>query len=159
MKEDTDVGPLITESAARSVEEMIREACSNGASLLTGGDRKGSMVEPAILEGVGKNQKIYRQEVFGPVTLLEPYEDFDRALAAVNDSDYGLQAGLFTRDAYRIRKAFECLEVGGLVVGQASAYRIDHQPYGGAKDSGFGREGVRYAMEEMTERKVLIVTT
>lgn len=151
----TDVGPLIRESDALRVQQWIAEAVAGGARLLCGGGRNGSVVEPSVLTGTRSAMKVNCEEVFGPLVTVEPYDDFAAALATINDSPYGLQAGLFTRDAQRIFQAFDALEVGGLMVGEVPTFRMDHMPYGGVKDSGLGREGVRYAMEEMTEPRLL----
>lgn len=156
LEETTDVGPLITESEAKRVDSWIQEAEDHGANILCGGARDGNLLQPAVLENVDPSLAICRKEVFGPVTLLFPYSDFSDAMKRVNDSEYGLQAGVFTRNMDRVHRAFQELEVGGVVINNASAYRVDHQPYGGVKNSGFGREGIRYAIEEMTEIKVLL---
>ena len=155
--ESTDVGPMIHESDAVRAEEWVREAVSGGATLLCGGKRHGSLFEPTVLTRTQPRQRVNCMEVFAPIVTVEPYADFDEALARVNDSPYGLQAGLFTRDAARIFRAYDALEVGGLVAGDVPTFRIDNMPYGGAKDSGMGREGVRYAIEEMTERRLLVM--
>ena len=125
--------------------------------MLVGGRRSGRAFEPTVLVDVPPGAKVCRQEVFAPVTVVFPYSDFEAALEAVNDSDYGLQAGVFTSDLKRIESAYRKLEVGGVIVGDVPTYRADHMPYGGAKDSGFGREGVRYAIEDYTERKILVL--
>jgi len=155
--EATDVGPLIRASEADRVEAWIREAVEGGAKLVAGGERKGSMIHPTILTGTKTGMKVRDEEVFGPVVLVEPYEDFEEALAEVNHSRYGLQAGLLTRDAVRILTAFRELEVGSLIVGDTPSWRLDPMPYGGVKDSGLGREGVRAAIEEMTEPRMLVM--
>jgi acyl-CoA reductase-like NAD-dependent aldehyde dehydrogenase len=157
LDEATDVGPLIRQSDAIRVACWIDEAVAEGAKLLCGGKRTGSMVEPTVLTNTRPSQKVNREEVFGPVVTVEPYDDFEAALSVVNDSRYGLQAGVFTADERRIQQAFEILEVGGVIVNEVPTFRADHMPYGGVKDSGLGREGVRYAMEEMTERKILVI--
>ena len=117
------------------------------------------MLEPTLLEGVGKGLSLREQEAFGPVAILERFDDFDAALAAVNDSQFGLQAGVFTRDIYRAHRAWDVLDVGGVVVGDAPSWRVDHMPYGGVKNSGLGREGVRWAMEDMSEPRLLVLRT
>ena len=155
--EATDVGPLIRESEADRVEAWIKEAVEGGAKLVSGGERKGSLVHPTILTGTKPGMKVRDEEVFGPVVLVEPYDDFEEALADVNHSRYGLQAGLLTRDAGRILTAFRELEVGSLIVGDTPSWRLDPMPYGGVKDSGLGREGVRAAIEEMTEPRMLVM--
>ena len=157
LDEATDVGPMISEATARRAESWIAEAVTAGARLLCGGKREGAMLEPAVLTGTCPDQHVNCEEVFAPVVTVEPYNDFAEALRRVNDSPYGLQAGVFTRDAKLMFTAFEELAVGGVMAGEVPTFRIDHMPYGGVKDSGLGREGVRYAMEEMTERKILVV--
>ncbi len=155
--EATDVGPVIRPSDAERIETWVKEACKAGAKLLSGGERKGSLVEPTILTGTRSPMKVRDQEIFGPVLTIEPYEDFEEALREVNRSRYGLQAGVCTRDAARIFRAYEVLDVGGVVAGDTPTWRLDSMPYGGVKESGEGREGVRYAIEEMTERKLLVM--
>jgi acyl-CoA reductase-like NAD-dependent aldehyde dehydrogenase len=157
MDEATDIGPLIRESDAVRAIEWIDEAVRGGARLLCGGKRQGPVVQPTVLTGTQHQMRVNCQEVFAPVKTVEPYDDFAQALAEVNDSAYGLQAGVFTRDARLIFQAYDELEVGGVIVGDVPTFRIDHMPYGGVKDSGIGREGLRYAMEEMTERKLLVM--
>src|SRR5712675_1619165 len=157
MDEATDVGPVIRESDAIRTVTWIEEAVRAGARLLCGGGRKNLVVEPTVLTGTKPEMKVNCQEIFGPVVTVEPYNDFDEALRKVNHSAYGLQAGLFTRDAKLLFQAYEELEVGGLIAGDVPSFRIDHMPYGGVKDSGLGREGLRYAIEEMTEPKLLVM--
>src|SRR6266478_4551084 len=157
MDDTTDLGPLIRESDTIRATEWVREAVQDGATLLCGGKRHGSVVEPTVLTGTRPDMKVNCQEIFAPVVTLEPYDDFSLALRRINESPYGLQAGLFTRDANRIFQAYEELEVGGLIAGDVPSFRIDHMPYGGVKDSGLGREGLRYAIEEMTEPKLLVM--
>jgi acyl-CoA reductase-like NAD-dependent aldehyde dehydrogenase len=147
--EATEVGPLVRLSEAERVE--------NGAKLVAGGERRGSMITPAILTGTKPGMKVRDEELFGPVVAIEPYDDFEQALADVNHSKYGLQAGLLTRDAGRILTAFRELEVGALIVGDTPSWRLDPMPYGGVKDSGLGREGIRSAIEEMTEPRMLMM--
>ncbi len=153
----TVVGPMISESAARKVEEWIAEATAAGARVLCGGTRKGSLLEPTVIVGVNPTMKVSCQEVFAPVTTVEPFETFEEAVAMVNDSAYGLQAGVFTNDFSHVLFAYKNLEVGGVVINDYPTFRIDHMPYGGVKDSGFGREGIKYAIEEMMEPKLLVV--
>jgi acyl-CoA reductase-like NAD-dependent aldehyde dehydrogenase len=157
MEESTDVGPLIRESDAIRVTHWIEEAVRAGARLLCGGGRKGSIVEPTVLTGTKPDMKVNCQEIFGPVVTVEPYQNFDEALRRINNSNYGLQAGVFSRDAKLLFQAFDELEVGGVVAGDIPSFRIDQMPYGGVKDSGLGREGLRYAIEEMTEPKLLVM--
>jgi len=157
LDDSTDLGPLIRESDAVRASDWIQEAIRGGARLLCGGQRRGPVLEPTVLSGTRPEMKVNCQEVFAPVVTVEPYDDFNQALKQINNSPYGLQAGLFTRDAKLIFNAYEELEVGGLIAGDVPAFRIDHMPYGGVKDSGLGREGLRYAIEEMTEPKLLVM--
>ena len=157
LDESTDVGPMINEDAARRAASWIDEAARAGAKIATGGKRKGSFLEPTVLTHTRRDMKVSCQEVFAPVVTVEPYDDFDDAIRRINDSPFGLQAGLFTRDARLLFRAFEELEVGGVIAGDMSSFRIDHMPYGGVKESGMGREGVRYAIEEMTEPRILVL--
>ncbi len=156
--EDTEVGPLICQSDAERVEGWIKEAIDGGAKLVAGGERSGSVITPTILTGTKSGMKVRDEEIFGPVLLIEPYDDFEQALAEVNHSKYGLQAGLLTRDSGRIMTAYRELEVGALIVGDTPNWRVDPMPYGGVKDSGLGREGLRWAIEEMTEPRMLVMT-
>jgi acyl-CoA reductase-like NAD-dependent aldehyde dehydrogenase len=156
--EATEVGPLIRLSDAERVESWVKEAVEGGAKLIAGGERRGSMITPTILTGTRPGMKVHDEEVFGPVVVVEPYVDFEEALAAVNHSRYGLQAGLLTRDAGRILTAYRELEVGALIVGDTPTWRLDSMPYGGVKDSGLGREGIRSAIEEMTEPRMLVMS-
>jgi acyl-CoA reductase-like NAD-dependent aldehyde dehydrogenase len=155
--EDTDVGPIVRLAEAERVESWIKEAMDGGARLIAGGERNGSVVTPAILTGTKSGMKIRDEEAFGPVVIVEPYTDFEDALAEANHSRFGLQTGLLTRDAGRILTAYRELEVGALIVGDTPAWRLDPMPYGGVKDSGLGREGIRSAIEEMTEPRMLVM--
>ncbi len=155
----TALCPLIDEEAARRVDAWIGEAVAAGAGSRLGGDRDGRWVPPTILTGVDSGAKVRRREVFGPVAIVDPYETFDEALAAANDTAYGLHAALFTRDIGRVRTAFRSLEVGGVLVNEPPSTRIDNFPYGGVKASGSGREGVRSAILEYTEPRVLLVSS
>jgi glyceraldehyde-3-phosphate dehydrogenase (NADP+) len=155
--ERTVVGPLIDPAAAHRVEGWIGEAVAQGARLLSGGPRIGSVVRPTVLSQVTAAMKVSCQEVFGPVVTITPYREFETVLDAVNESDYGLQAGIFTHNIGRIFRAFEQLEVGAVLANEIPTFRADHMPYGGVKDSGIGREGLRYAIEDMTEPKLLVV--
>src|ERR1700720_2699567 len=156
LDDSTDLGPLIRESDAARASDWIQEAVRGGARLLCGGQRRGPVLDPTVLTGTRPEMKVNCQEIFAPVVTVEPYDDFNQALKQVNNSPYGLQAGLFTRDAKLIFNAYEELEVGALVAGDVPAFRIDHMPYGGVKDSGLGREGLRYAIEDMPEPKLLV---
>ncbi len=155
LDESTDVGPMIDEESLSRTAKWVDEATGDGAVLLTGGKRRGSIFEPTVLTSTKREMKVCCEEVFAPVVVVEPYENFDDALREINNSKYGLQAGVFTRDIGRIFHAFEVLEVGGVIANDIPTYRVDNMPYGGVKMSGFGREGVRYAIQEMTEIKLL----
>jgi acyl-CoA reductase-like NAD-dependent aldehyde dehydrogenase len=157
LEETTDVGPLIRERDAIRATDWIQEAVRGGARVVCGGNRNGAVVEPTVLTGTRSDMKVNCQEIFAPVVTVEPYGEFDEALRQINSSAYGLQAGIFTRDAKLMFQAFEELEVGGLLAGDVPTFRIDHMPYGGIKDSGIGREGLRYAIEEMTEPKLMVM--
>ncbi|ASQ97253.1 aldehyde dehydrogenase family protein [Streptomyces sp. 11-1-2] len=154
----TDVGPLISEDAAKRVESWVDEAVRAGARLLTGGKREGSNYAPTVLADVPADVTLSCEEVFGPVLTLRKVTDEDEAFAAVNDSKYGLQAGVFTREVRTAFRAHRALEVGGVIIGDVPSYRADQMPYGGAKKSGVGREGVRYAMEDYTYERVMVLT-
>ena len=157
MDASTDVGPMIREADAIRAVEWIDEAVAAGAKVLCGGRRNGPFVEPTVLTETKPGMRVNCLEVFAPVVTVEPYDDFNDALRRVNDSPWGLQAGLFTRDARLIFRAFEELQVGGVIAGDIPTWRMDQMPYGGVKDSGLGREGLKYAIEEMTERKLLVM--
>jgi acyl-CoA reductase-like NAD-dependent aldehyde dehydrogenase len=159
--EATEIGPVIRLSDADRIESWIKEAIAGGAKLVEGGGRdtvSASLLEPTILTGTKPGMKVHDEEIFGPVLIVEPYDDFEEAMAMVNRSRYGLQAGLYTRDAGRIMTAYRELEVGALIVGDTPTWRLDPMPYGGVKDSGLGREGLRWAIEEMTEPRMLVMT-
>jgi len=156
--EDTTViGPLIDEGAAKRVEAWIQEAVKGGAKVRVGGKRQGSVVEATVLTDVTPQMKVSCQEVFGPVVTVSPYVKFEDALAGINDSPYGLQAGVFTRDIKKVFQSFRDLDVGTVLINEIPTFRADHMPYGGVKDSGLGREGLRYAIKEMTEIKLLVL--
>jgi acyl-CoA reductase-like NAD-dependent aldehyde dehydrogenase len=157
--EATEVGPLIRPCDAERVDSWIKEAVKAGAKLVAGGERRGSVVTPAILTATTPGMKVRDEEVFGPVVVIEPFDDFEEALADANHSRFGLQAGLLTRDAGRILTAYRELEVGALIVGDTPSWRLDPMPFGGVKDSGLGREGIRSAIEEMTEPRMLVMAT
>lgn len=157
--EDTFIGPMISEGEAERLHGWIQSAVERGARVLVGGTRKGAMLSATLLENVPKDADVCAKEAFGPVAVLSSFEDFDAALDEVNDSVYGLQAGVFTRDLYRAHRAWDRLDVGTVVVGDVPSWRVDHMPYGGVKESGQGREGVRFAMEEMTEIRLFVLRT
>ncbi len=156
--ESTDIGPLITQADAERIEEWVSETKDRHARVLCGGARRGAFFEPTWLTGVPADVRISCQEVFGPVALIDSYASFEDALARVNSSEFGLQAGVFTRDLAKARRAFETLEVGGVVINDSPTMRSDALPYGGVKQSGLGREGVRSAIEELTEVRVMLVS-
>lgn len=153
--ETTDVGPMISEAAAARAESWVKEAVAGGARLLCGGTRDGSFFAPTVLEGTSQSMKVECLEVFAPVVTVSHYDTFDEALSRAADSRYGLQAGVFTRDLGRILKAWETLEVGGVIVNDVPTWRVDRMPYGGVRDSGVGREGPGFAMDEYTEPRLL----
>ena len=156
-KEDTFIGPMISESEAKRLDGWIQNAVGAGAKLLCGGKREGAMLEATVLENVPLTTEINCEEAFGPVVALYRYDDFEAALKQINASKFGLQAGLFTRDIQKAMRAWDHLEVGGVVINDVPSWRVDNMPYGGVKDSGLGREGVRYAIEDMTEIRLLVI--
>ncbi|MEE3210114.1 MAG: aldehyde dehydrogenase family protein [Pseudomonadota bacterium] len=156
---ETFIGPMISEGEAERLHGWIKDALDRGATLLCGGERDGNMLQASLLEKVPADCELSAEEAFGPVAILEPFDDYDAVLKKVNDSRYGLQAGIFTRDLYKAQKAWDELEVGGVVIGDVPSWRVDHMPYGGVKDSGIGREGIRYALEDMTELRLMVVRT
>lgn len=156
--ERTDVGPLISEESALRIEDWVDEAVRHGAKLLSGGVRQGTVFAPTVLADVPSHVKLGCEEVFGPVLTIAPFDGLDDGLAQANESRYGLQAGIFTRDISVAFRADQHLDVGGLVIGDVPTYRADQMPYGGTKDSGVGREGVRYAMEDYTYERVMVLT-
>ena len=153
----TFIGPMIDVKEAARLDGWIQEAVAAGATLLCGGQREGAMLEATLLENVGRDTKAYREEAFGPLAMLSKFTDFNAALDEVNDSKFGLQAGIFTRDIFKSLDAWDRLDVGGVVINDVPSYRVDNMPYGGVKDSGLGREGIRFAMEDMTEIRNLII--
>ena len=153
----TVIGPLIDERAAIRVETWIREAVQEGATLRTGGTRDRSLIHPAVLTDVDQRMKISCEEVFGPVITLSRYQHLDQAFDMVNDSPYGLQAGIFTRNVDSIFRAYQALDVGTVLANEIPTFRADHMPYGGMKDSGLGREGVKYAVQELSDQKLLVL--
>ncbi len=158
MDPTVDVGPLIDGGAVERVEAWVNEAVAQGAEILTGGRREGPLYYPTILANTTADMKVRCEEVFGPVITVQPYQTFEEALAEVNNTPYGLQAGVFTSSIERAMLAHRELEVGGVIVNDMSAFRADQMPYGGSKESGYGREGLRYAMEEMTEPRIMVLS-
>ena len=155
----TFIGPMISEGEASRLDGWIQSAIRAGATLLCGGKREGTMLEATLLEDVPRGEDVVCQEAFGPVAVLSRFSDFDAALGQVNDGVFGLQAGIFTRDLYKAHRAWDVLEVGGVVIGDVPSWRVDHMPYGGVKDSGLGREGIRWAIEDMTEVRLMVIRT
>jgi acyl-CoA reductase-like NAD-dependent aldehyde dehydrogenase len=154
---ETFIGPMIDVKEAARLDGWIQEAISAGAKLLCGGKRDGAMLQATLLEDVPRTAKANREEAFGPLAILSRFTDFDAALDEVNDSKFGLQAGIFTRDIFKSLDAWDRLDVGGVVINDVPSYRVDNMPYGGVKDSGLGREGIRFAMEDMTEIRNLVI--
>jgi acyl-CoA reductase-like NAD-dependent aldehyde dehydrogenase len=155
--EATVIGPLIDQKAGHRIEQWISEAVAEGARVLLGGKRMGSVMEATVLSHVTPAMKVACEEVFGPVVTVTPYRHFNEAVQAMNRSDYGLQAGVFTQDVNKVFHAFRHLEVGAVLANEIPTFRADHMPYGGVKDSGLGREGLRAAIEEMTEPRLLVL--
>ena len=157
--DDTWIGPVISEGEASRMETWMNEAAEAGATVLCGGTREGLMVQATVMENVPRDTNMYREEFFGPAAILSKFSDYDAALDEVNDSKFGLQAGVFTNDIYKAHKAWDVLDVGGVVIGDVPSFRVDNMPYGGVKDSGLGREGIRYAIEDMTEIRLMVLRT
>jgi acyl-CoA reductase-like NAD-dependent aldehyde dehydrogenase len=155
LEDTTDVGPMIDEKALTRTEQWVQEAVQEGAQVVTGGKRAGVFFQPTILTNVRRESKVCSREVFAPIVDVFTFQDFDEALQAVNDSNYGLQAGVFTQNLEHAFRAFNELDVGGVIINDISTYRIDHMPYGGVKESGLGREGLKYAIEDMTELRLM----
>jgi acyl-CoA reductase-like NAD-dependent aldehyde dehydrogenase len=156
-KKDTFLGPMIDEAAAERLHGWIEEAHKSGARLLCGGKRKGNMLEATLMENVPRDASANRMEAFGPFALLAPFTTFDEAIGLVNDSDFGLQAGIFTDSLDHAMRAWNELEQGGVIVNDIPSFRVDNMPYGGIKLSGLGREGVRYAIEDMSEIRLMVM--
>lgn len=157
LSEQTEIGPLINDAAADRLESWLGEAVKDGAQIAVGGKREKRMFFPTVLEKVTNEMRVMRDEVFGPIVNLIPFDDFDEALDAVNDSVYGLQAGVYTRDLSRAMRAVQKLDVGGVMINDTPTFRVDHMPYGGNKQSGVGREGPRFAIEDMTTLKMVVI--
>lgn len=158
LEDSTDIGPMLNDGAAARVEAWVNEAAAGGARVIAGGKREGRMFQPTVIENATREMKVVCEEVFGPVVVLAPFEDFDAALDAVNDSPFGLQAGVYTRDLTRALQATEKLDVGGVIINDVPTFRIDNMPYGGVKESGVGREGPRFAIEDMTNLKMVVMS-
>ena len=158
MDPTVDVGPVIQRPEVDRIDGWVKEAVAQGAQVLTGGKAVAPFYFPTLVADVTPEMKVCREEIFGPVVTISPYQTYEQALAMVNDSRYGLQAGVFTNDINRAFEAHRTLEVGGVIINDQSAFRADQMPYGGAKESGFGREGLRFAMEEMTEPRIMVLS-
>ena len=156
-EEKTMVGPMIDLDAAKRAEEWVNEAVKKGAKLIAGGGREGNMLQPTVLTNTRQDMRAVCEEIFAPVITIESYTDFKEAIHLVNNSHYGLQAGVFTNDFEKIQYAYTNLDVGGVIINDYPTFRIDPMPYGGSKDSGMGREGLKYAIEEMTQIKLLAI--
>ncbi len=156
---ETFIGPMISESEATRLHGWIDSAAAAGGTILCGGTREGAMLDATLMENVPLNQDLCVEEAFGPAAVLQKFSSWDDAISMVNDSKFGLQAGIFTRDFYKVQQAWDEMEVGGVVVGDVPSYRVDNMPYGGVKDSGIGREGILFAMEDMTEIRNLVIRT
>jgi acyl-CoA reductase-like NAD-dependent aldehyde dehydrogenase len=159
LNEETFIGPMISESEAIRLDNWIQDAVKAGATLLCGGQRQGNMLQASLLENVPDDADLNTEEAFGPVSIISAFSDFDQALKEVNNSQFGLQAGVFTRDIYKAHKAWDELDVGGVVIGDVPSWRVDNMPYGGVKESGLGREGITFAMEDMTEIRLMVLRT
>jgi acyl-CoA reductase-like NAD-dependent aldehyde dehydrogenase len=157
LNEKTDIGPVINDAAAIRIDNWVNEAVSQGAQIAVGGTRMGKVMSPTILENVSESMQVMCAEVFGPIVSLVSFEDFDEALAAVDHSEFGLQAGIYTRDLNKAMRAVQRLNVGGVIINDVPSFRVDQMPYGGTKDSGIGREGPRFAVEEMTTLKMVVI--
>ncbi|GAA0531149.1 aldehyde dehydrogenase family protein [Pigmentiphaga daeguensis] len=157
MEEGVDVGPVIDENSARRIQSWVDEAVAQGARVLAGGSRERAVVTPTVLTDTRPGMKVEDEEIFGPVVTVNRYQDFDQAVRRAADSKYGLQGGIFTQDLRRAFRAIEDWEVGGLMINDVPIYRIDNMPFGGWKESGTGREGTRYAMDEMSEIRLMVI--
>ncbi|MGZ6249879.1 MAG: aldehyde dehydrogenase family protein [Syntrophales bacterium] len=159
LKPETQISVMIDEPNAKRVEDWVKEATSGGAKTVCGGNREGAFCEPTVLTNTKRSMKVNCLEVFGPVVTIEPYTTIEEAVHMVNDTNFGLQAGIFTQKTNEINYAFTNLEVGGVIVNDVPTFRVDHMPYGGIKDSGLGREGLKYAILDMMEAKILVTDT
>ncbi|MDY6822133.1 MAG: aldehyde dehydrogenase family protein, partial [Deferribacterota bacterium] len=154
--DDTDVGPMIDIKEAERAENWIKEAVDKGAKILVGGKREEAILHPTILSGVNDSMRLCREEIFAPVVSVFKYSNFNEAVEQANNTDYGLQAGVFTKDLEKAFYAIDNIDVGGVMINDSSMYRVDHMPYGGNKKSGLGREGVKYAIDEMTNIRMVV---
>jgi acyl-CoA reductase-like NAD-dependent aldehyde dehydrogenase len=158
-EESTQISSMIDEAAAIRAESWIKEAMDNGATLLCGGSRDGGILHPTVLTDTNPEMRVASQEIFAPVCIVERYTEFESAIESANATRYGLQAAVFTSDIARASKAAESLKFGGVMINEGPTFRVDNMPYGGVKDSGYGREGVRYAMEEMTDVRIVVMSS
>ncbi len=158
LDESTDLGPLLNDGACQRIDSWVAEAQAGGAAVIAGGKREGRLYEATVIENATPEMKVVHEEVFGPVVVLAPFDDFDKALDAVNDSPFGLQAGVYTQDLAHALRATQKLDVGGVMINDVPTFRVDQMPYGGMKDSGVGREGPRFAIEEMTNLKMVVIS-
>jgi acyl-CoA reductase-like NAD-dependent aldehyde dehydrogenase len=157
--ESTDISVMIDEENAKRVEDWVNEAVHKGAKILYGGKRKDSFYEPTIITNTKREMKVCALEIFGPVVTVEKFSDFSQAVGMINDSEYGLQAGVFTDSITEMNQSFNEIEAGGVIINDVPTFRVDHMPYGGIKNSGFGREGIKYAINEMMEPRLLVKNT
>ena len=157
--ENTDISSMIDEENAIRIEEWVTEAVANGAKILLGGKRTGTFFEPTIITKTNREMKVCALEIFGPVVTIEKFSEFDEAIRFINDSEFGLQAGVFTNKISEMNHAHNELEVGGVIINDVPTFRVDHMPYGGIKNSGFGREGIKYAIQEMLEPRLMVKNT
>lgn len=157
LDEETDIGPMITPAEVLRVDEWIKEALTGGAHVAAGGTKENNFIHPTVLTSVTRDMKVMKNEVFGPVVSIIPYDNYEQGLAMANDTKYGLQAAVYSRDVYKIMKAVDTIDVGGLIVNDFPTFRVDHMPYGGIRKSGVGREGLKYAIEEMTEIRLVVI--
>jgi len=159
LSDQTDIGPLINDASAERIERWLDEAVAQGASIVTGGTHEGRMFAPTVLENVHSGMQVMCAEAFGPLVSLVPFDDFEDALTMADEGNFGLQAGVYTRDLNKAMRAVQRLNVGGVIINDVPTLRIDNMPYGGNKDSGIGREGPRFAIEEMTTLKMVVINT
>ena len=157
MDPETDLGPMVDDGAVERTRQWVAAAVADGATVLTGGTAEGRFFAPTVLTGADRSSQVCSEEAFAPLVVAFPFADFDDAVAEVNASRFGLQAGVFTNDLGNAWRAFESLEVGGVIINDVPTYRVDHMPYGGVKESGIGREGLRWAIEDMTELRLLVL--
>ena len=159
LDEATELSAMIDEAAAEKAQNRVKEAAANGAEILCGNDREGAMLDATVLTKTDAEMRVVSEEIFAPVAVVEKFSDFEEAIDRANQTKFGLQAGVFSNDLKNINFAAENLEYGGVIINDVPTFRVDNMPYGGNKDSGFGREGVRYAMEEMSEIRLIVMNS